>query len=41
MTETLATGLDIESVRARFSALQQRFAFMDAPGGSKHPDEGC
>jgi cysteine desulfurase family protein (TIGR01976 family) len=39
MTETLATGLDIEAVRARFSALQQGFAFMDAPGGSQVPDE--
>jgi len=39
MTETLATGLDIEAVRARFSALQQGFAFLDAPGGSQVPDE--
>ena len=39
MTETLATGLDIEAVRARFSALGQGFAFLDAPGGSQVPDE--
>src|ERR1700757_4215800 len=39
MTETLATGLDIDAVRARFSALQQGFAFLDAPGGSQVPDE--
>ncbi len=39
MTETLATGLDVEAVRARFSALQQGFAFLDAPGGSQVPDE--
>ncbi len=39
MTETLATGLDIEAVRARFSALQRGFAFLDAPGGSQVPDE--
>jgi len=29
----------IESIRARFSALQGRFAFLDAPGGSQVPDE--
>jgi cysteine desulfurase family protein (TIGR01976 family) len=39
MTEMLATGLDVEAVRARFSALQQGFAFLDAPGGSQVPDE--
>ena len=39
MTETVATGLDVEAVRARFSALQQGFAFLDAPGGSQVPDE--
>jgi cysteine desulfurase family protein (TIGR01976 family) len=39
MTETLATGLDVDAVRARFSALQQGFAFLDAPGGSQVPDE--
>src|SRR5262245_46131233 len=39
MTETLATGLDVDAVRARFSALKQRFAFLDAPGGSQVPDE--
>ncbi len=39
MTETLATGLDVAAIRARFSALQQGFAFLDAPGGSQVPDE--
>jgi cysteine desulfurase family protein (TIGR01976 family) len=39
MTDTLNTSLDVHSVRARFSSLQDGFAFMDAPGGSQVPDE--
>jgi cysteine desulfurase family protein (TIGR01976 family) len=39
MTDMLAAGLDIASIRARFAALQQDFAFLDAPGGSQVPDE--
>jgi cysteine desulfurase family protein (TIGR01976 family) len=30
---------DLSSVRARFSSLQDGFAFLDAPGGSQVPDE--
>jgi cysteine desulfurase family protein (TIGR01976 family) len=30
---------DVAAVRRRFSALQNGFAFMDAPGGSQVPDE--
>ncbi len=32
-------ALDVEAVRARFSALQRRLAFFDAPGGTQCPDE--
>jgi len=32
-------SIDIPAVRARFSALKQGFAFLDAPGGSQVPDE--
>src|ERR671935_2795257 len=32
-------ALDIEAVRARFSALQRDLAFFDAPGGTQVPDE--
>jgi cysteine desulfurase family protein (TIGR01976 family) len=39
MTETLNTTLDVDSVRERFSALREGFAFLDAPGGSQVPDE--
>ncbi|HEY5427861.1 MAG TPA: cysteine desulfurase-like protein [Solirubrobacteraceae bacterium] len=39
MTDALNRTLDIESVRRRFSSLQDGFAFMDAPGGSQVPDE--
>jgi cysteine desulfurase family protein (TIGR01976 family) len=39
MTDTLNTALDVETVRRRFSALQDGFAFLDAPGGSQVPDE--
>ncbi len=38
MTNVLNT-LDVDAVRARFSALQTGFAFLDAPGGSQVPDE--
>jgi cysteine desulfurase family protein (TIGR01976 family) len=31
--------LDIEAVRARFSALQRPYAFLDAPAGTQVPDE--
>jgi cysteine desulfurase family protein (TIGR01976 family) len=31
--------LDVEAVRARFSALQRPFAFLDAPAGTQVPDE--
>jgi cysteine desulfurase family protein (TIGR01976 family) len=33
------TVLDVEAVRARFSALQRPFAFLDAPAGTQVPDE--
>jgi cysteine desulfurase family protein (TIGR01976 family) len=33
------TVLDIAAVRARFSALDRRLAFFDAPGGTQCPDE--
>jgi cysteine desulfurase family protein (TIGR01976 family) len=32
-------ALDVEAVRARFSALQQPLAFFDGPGGTQVPDE--
>jgi cysteine desulfurase family protein (TIGR01976 family) len=35
---SLAT-LDVEAVRARFSALQRPYAFLDAPAGTQVPDE--
>ncbi len=31
--------LDLEAVRARFSALDRRLAFFDGPGGTQCPDE--
>jgi len=31
--------VDIESVRSRFSSLQNGFVFLDAPGGTQVPDE--
>src|SRR3990170_2879808 len=31
--------LDVEAVRARYSALQRRLAFFDGPGGTQCPDE--
>ena len=39
MTTAHHPGIDIDRVRARFSALQDGFAFFDAPGGSQIPDE--
>ena len=39
VTEPLSNALDVEAIRARFSSLQQGFAFLDAPGGSQVPDE--
>jgi cysteine desulfurase family protein (TIGR01976 family) len=32
-------ALDVEAVRARFSALRQPLAFLDGPGGTQVPDE--
>ena len=32
-------ALDVRAVRARFSALDRRLAFFDAPGGTQCPDE--
>jgi cysteine desulfurase family protein (TIGR01976 family) len=34
-----AVALDVDAVRARFSALQRPFAFFDGPGGTQCPDE--
>jgi cysteine desulfurase family protein (TIGR01976 family) len=34
-----ATLLDVEAVRARYSALGRRLAFFDGPGGTQCPDE--
>jgi cysteine desulfurase family protein (TIGR01976 family) len=34
-----AVALDIEAVRARFSALGQPLVFLDGPGGTQVPDE--
>jgi cysteine desulfurase family protein (TIGR01976 family) len=39
MTEMLGKNADIAAIRARFSSLQQGFAFFDAPGGAQVPDE--
>lgn len=39
MAQTSDATLDVAEIRARFSALQGRFAFFDAPGGSQVPDE--
>ena len=36
---TSTTLLDVEAVRRRFSALDRRLAFLDAPGGTQCPDE--
>jgi len=34
-----ATVLDVDAVRARFTALDRRLAFFDGPGGTQCPDE--
>jgi cysteine desulfurase family protein (TIGR01976 family) len=34
-----AVGLDVDAVRARYTALQRRLAFFDGPGGTQVPDE--
>jgi cysteine desulfurase family protein (TIGR01976 family) len=39
MAQALGQMGDVEAVRARFSSLQDGFAFFDAPGGSQVPDE--
>jgi cysteine desulfurase family protein (TIGR01976 family) len=39
MAEVLSESSSVQAVRRRFSALQQGFAFFDAPGGSQVPDE--
>ncbi len=39
MAEVLSQSSRVDAVRRRFSALQQGFAFFDAPGGSQVPDE--
>jgi len=39
MAEVLSETNRVDAVRKRFSALQQGFAFFDAPGGSQVPDE--
>ena len=31
--------LDVEAVRARYTALDRRLAFFDGPGGTQCPDE--
>jgi selenocysteine lyase/cysteine desulfurase len=32
-------SLDVDAVRARFSALQRDLVFFDGPGGTQVPDE--
>ena len=39
MAEVLSETSRVDAVRRRFTALQQGFAFFDAPGGSQVPDE--
>jgi cysteine desulfurase family protein (TIGR01976 family) len=39
MAEVLSETGRLDAIRRRFSALQQGFAFFDAPGGSQVPDE--
>jgi selenocysteine lyase/cysteine desulfurase len=34
-----ATLLDVDAVRARFTALDRPLAFFDGPGGTQCPDE--
>ena len=38
-SQDLGASLDVAAIRARFSSLQQGFAFLDAPGGTQVPDE--
>jgi cysteine desulfurase family protein (TIGR01976 family) len=35
----MRVGLDVDAVRARFSALQRPYAFFDGPAGTQVPDE--
>ncbi len=35
----MRVGLDVEAVRARFSALRRPYAFFDGPAGTQVPDE--
>src|SRR4030081_486945 len=39
MAEVLSEPSRLDSVRQRFSSLQEGFTFFDAPGGSQVPDE--
>ncbi len=39
MADVLNAATDLGHLRSRFSSLQGRFAFLDAPGGSQVPDE--
>jgi cysteine desulfurase family protein (TIGR01976 family) len=39
MADVLNETADLGHVRSRFSSLKDRFAFLDAPGGSQVPDE--
>ena len=39
MAEVLSETSGLDAVRGRFSSLQQRFTFFDAPGGTQVPDE--
>lgn len=39
MAQTLSDTAGLEAVRSRFTALQQGFTFLDAPGGAQVPDE--
>ena len=36
---TAEARLDVEAVRARYTALDRRLAFFDGPGGTQCPDE--
>jgi selenocysteine lyase/cysteine desulfurase len=39
VTKPPSSDFDVDAIRARFSSLQEGFAFLDAPGGSQVPDE--
>lgn len=39
MAQTLSDTAGLGAVRSRFTALQQGFTFLDAPGGAQVPDE--